>query len=118
MDLVRVGLTEDFPVGALRKVVVEGHAPVVVGNVAGLMFAMLDECNHGEADLSEGEIVGCEVVCPLHSGAFDASTGKATKRPAKRPQPVFPVHVVDGEVFVGLEAGSSQMNESQSASAS
>lgn len=100
----RVGGTNEFAPGTLTKVVLEGRAPLVVGNVDGSIFAMQDECNHGEADLSEGEIVGCDIVCPLHGGCFDVSTGKATKRPAKRAQPTFNVHVVDGEVFVDLDA--------------
>lgn len=99
---VRVGGTNEFAPGTLTKVVLEGRGPLVVGNVDGSIFAMQDECNHGEADLSEGEILGCDIVCPLHGGCFDVTTGKATRRPAKRAQPTFNVQVVDGDVFVDL----------------
>lgn len=98
---VAIATVEELPLGTLKKVLVQGLADtLVVGNADGVYFAMRDECNHGEADLSEGELVGFEIVCPLHSGCFDVRTGKATKRPAKRPQRVYPVEVADGTVFV------------------
>jgi 3-phenylpropionate/trans-cinnamate dioxygenase ferredoxin component len=100
-----VAHAEDLPPGSLKKVLVEGHPALVVGNAAGTIFALLDECNHGEADLSEGDLDGCEIVCPLHSGCFDVRTGKATRRPAKRPQPTYPVELEDGVVYVLVEAG-------------
>lgn len=95
-----VARVEDLPVGTLRKVLVQGLPPLVIGNAEGNLFALQDECNHGEADLSEGELEGCEIVCPLHSGCFDVRTGKATRRPAKRPQPTYPVEVEGDLVYV------------------
>lgn len=105
-EKVLVARLDDLPPGTLTKVEIADHAPIVVGNADGTPFAMQDECTHGEADLSEGEIVGCEIVCPLHSGCFDVRTGRATKRPAKRPQPTYFVEVVDGLIYVDLTSSS------------
>lgn len=96
---VAVAALEDVPVGALRRVTVDGLPPLVLGNADGTIFALVDECNHGEASLSEGELCGYEIVCPLHSGCFDVRTGKATRRPTKRPQTRFAVEVEDDVVF-------------------
>jgi nitrite reductase/ring-hydroxylating ferredoxin subunit len=113
---VLLGGAADFAPGTLTKVAVDHHAPLVVGNVEGTLFAMLDECNHGEADLSEGALVGREIVCPLHGGCFDVMTGKATKRPAKRPQPVFAIEVVGDEIYVDLVDSSALKHTDEAAS--
>jgi len=98
---IAVATVDALPPGTLKKVLLgdTGEA-VVVGNAEGTLFAMQNECNHGEADLSDGYLEGCEIVCPLHEGCFDIRSGKATRRPAKRPQPVFAVEVDGGTVFV------------------
>jgi len=98
-----VATVEELPPGTLKKAMVEGHPALVLGNADGVLFALQDECNHGEADLSEGELDGCELSCPLHSGCFDVRTGKATRRPAKRPQPTFLVEVDGGDVYVHID---------------
>ncbi|GAB3196131.1 hypothetical protein GCM10027062_04680 [Nocardioides hungaricus] len=97
---VTVGPLEGLPRGALKRVTVEGLPPLVIGNADGTVFCLKDECNHGEANLSEGELCGFELLCPLHSGSFDVRSGKAVKRPAKRPQIRFDVEVDDGIVYV------------------
>ncbi len=80
---VAVGPFEELPTGALKRITVEGLPPLVIGNADGTVFCLKDECNHGEANLSEGELCGFELLCPLHSGSFDVRSGKAVKRPAK-----------------------------------
>lgn len=103
--LVAVGALEEFPTGALKRITVEGLPPLVVGNADGTMFALKDECNHGEANLSEGELCGFELSCPLHSGSFDVRSGRAVRRPAKRPQVRFDLDIDDGTVYVQSAEG-------------
>jgi Rieske Fe-S protein len=38
--------------------------------------------------------------CPLHSGRFDVRTGRATRRPAKRPVTVYECLVEDDMLYV------------------
>lgn len=103
---VAVGQLEEFPAGALRRVTVDGLPPLVIGNADGTVFCLKDECNHGEANLSEGDLCGFELLCPLHSGSFDVRSGKAIKRPAKRPQVRFDVEIDDdGTVHVRSDEG-------------
>jgi nitrite reductase/ring-hydroxylating ferredoxin subunit len=99
----RVCDVADVPPGASRRVEAADGLTLAVFNVDGQFYVLADTCSHGEASLSEGDIVGCEIVCPLHSGQFDLATGKATRRPAKRPQRTFPVDVVDGQILVFMD---------------
>lgn len=102
---VTVGPLEEFPAGALKRITVQGLPPLVIGNADGTVFCLKDECNHGEANLSEGELCGFELLCPLHSGSFDVRSGKAVKRPAKRPQIRLDVEIDDGVVYVSSAEG-------------
>ena len=99
----RVCDVADVPPGASRRGEVGEGLILAVFNVEGKFYVLDDTCSHGEASLAEGEIVGCEIICPLHSGQFDLATGKATRRPAKRPQRIFPVDVVDGQILVNVD---------------
>lgn len=104
---IAVATLEELPVGILKRVDVEGLPALVVGNAEGTIFALEDECNHGEANLSEGELEGYHLACPLHSGCFDVRTGKAIRRPAKRPQPCFRLEVEGGSVYLSSGASDS-----------
>jgi len=85
---------------------VGGH-PVCIARSGGLVYAMLDECSHGQVELSEGEVEGGYVECWLHGSRFDLSTGRPTGPPATRPVPVYPVRVslAGIEVFVPRTPG-------------
>src|SRR5690606_41311185 len=55
--------------GELMYVEVEDE-PVVLINLDGELHALNDTCTHEDASLSDGTIVGDEIECPLHGGAF------------------------------------------------
>lgn len=52
--------------------------------VDGAIYAIDDICSHGNARLSEGDLDGFEVECPLHAGLFDIRSGKALCAPVTR----------------------------------
>jgi len=58
---------------------------IAVYNVGGVFYATEDSCSHGLAPLSQGEIVGERIYCPLHGGAFDIKTGKPVEYPCSVP---------------------------------
>ena len=43
------------------------------------------------------------VECPRHGSEFDLTTGAPASLPATRPVPVYPVEIVEGEVFTVVE---------------
>jgi nitrite reductase/ring-hydroxylating ferredoxin subunit len=92
MSKERVGLVRDIPPGSSKVVTVRGRE-IVVFNVAGEFYALLNRCPHEGAKLSGGLIVGLpesdapgcyklarpgEILrCPWHGWEFDLRTGKS-----------------------------------------
>jgi nitrite reductase/ring-hydroxylating ferredoxin subunit len=87
----------DFPLG----VEVDG-THIALYRVEGRVYATVNECTHAFARLSDGFVEGCHVLCPVHQGRFDVTTGAAVDGPVEDPVRTYPVEVRDGEVFVGL----------------
>ncbi len=51
-------------------------------NVDGAYYAIADECPHRGASLSEGDLEGTRLACPLHGALFDVTTGDVLEGPA------------------------------------
>ncbi|MBV9594451.1 MAG: non-heme iron oxygenase ferredoxin subunit [Actinobacteria bacterium] len=67
------------------------------------IFAIEDVCSHADFPLSDGDVEGCTIECALHGSRFDLRTGKPSGPPATVPVPVYPVSVVDGDVYIDVE---------------
>ncbi|WP_375461616.1 non-heme iron oxygenase ferredoxin subunit [uncultured Enterovirga sp.] len=61
-----------------------------------------NRCTHGNALLSEGEVVEGYIECPLHFGLFEIRTGRAAGAPVSRDLAVYPVRVVGTRVEVEI----------------
>jgi nitrite reductase/ring-hydroxylating ferredoxin subunit len=97
---VDAGALADFDAGR-RALQVDGlHIGIFV--VGAEAFALDDICTHGNARLSDGDIDGCMIECPLHAGLVDLRTGKAAGAPIIRDTRTYPTKVVDGRVLVEL----------------
>ncbi len=96
---VRVAKTSDIPPGTGQYFDVEGQ-PIAVFHVDGQFYATQDVCTHEEASLSEGELEGEIVECPLHGARFNVRTGQVKSLPAVVSLKTYPVRVVDDEVEV------------------
>jgi nitrite reductase/ring-hydroxylating ferredoxin subunit len=94
--------SDEVEEGASHQVVLAGRKPLVVFRLDGAFHVLDDTCTHGNAFLSEGDIDGCRVYCPFHSGAFDIRTGAATVAPCVKPVRTYPAVVVDGVVHADL----------------
>ena len=93
--LVRVARVRDIPEGHMRRVEV-GHELVCLANYGGTIYAISDDCPHIGGGLSDGELTGCVVTCPVHLAQFDVRSGKVLRGPARDDVPTYSVHV-DGE---------------------
>ena len=98
-DWVRVADAEECPAGALLRVEIEG-TDVVLANVDGDYYALLDRCSHQDYPLSDGELEGTRLECIYHGARFDVCTGRAVQLPAIRPVKTFEVEVRDGDVYL------------------
>ncbi len=98
---IEIGTVEDFPAGE-RFFLEIGSQEVVLFNTGGKYYAVGDICSHDNGPLGDGELDGCQVICPRHGARFDIRSGKAVKLPAVKPIPCYPVRS-DGKIIeIGL----------------
>ncbi len=95
--IVRAGLVEDFLPGSVN--LVQSGRFFLVRYKDGGFIAYWQRCPH----------LGCLVPyeedrtafrCPCHGSEFDEQTGEVMGGPAPRPMDIFPIEIIDGEVFV------------------
>ncbi|MCH8282204.1 MAG: non-heme iron oxygenase ferredoxin subunit [Chloroflexi bacterium] len=87
------------------KVVEVGEDQILLVNVEGNIHACDDICSHAYASLSEGDLNGDEIECPLHGSAFNIITGEALTPPAEDSIRVFEVRIEGQDVLVGPAKG-------------
>lgn len=85
--------------GRLRGASANGQ-PIVLVRLRGRVHALADHCVHRGGSLSEGELVGDCVECPLHGSRFRLEDGSVERGPAAYPQPVYDVRVEQGQIAV------------------
>ena len=66
----------------------------------GAIYAIDDICSHAHASLSEGEVMGEEVTCPLHFATFNILSGECTGPPATEDLKTYIVRVVGEDIEV------------------
>ena len=98
-NFVKVANKNDFPLGTAKTVAVNNKV-IAVFNIGGKYYAISDECTHAAGPLSEGEISGTTVTCPLHGASFDVTTGAVLGEPANEGVESFRVHVEGDEIRV------------------
>ncbi len=82
------------------RVVLDGTPIAVVKDSSGAVHAIGDTCTHGEISLSEGFVEGETLECWAHGSLFSLVTGKPLNLPAYEPVPVYPVELIDGDVYI------------------
>lgn len=100
-EYVRIAEISELPVGERLFVEVDS-IPVVVINLAGHLYAIGDICTHDGGPLGDGEIDGCQIICPRHGARFDLRNGKALTLPAVEDTPAFPVRTQGGWIELGV----------------
>jgi nitrite reductase/ring-hydroxylating ferredoxin subunit len=101
---VRLLAAAELSEGTMRAVRVAGIEPIALYRVNDTVRATQDTCTHAQASLTEGELDGEQVWCPVHAAAFCLRTGAALRFPATEPLRVFPVWIDDGYICVDLRA--------------
>lgn len=97
---VRAGLLADFANN--RLIYKEGNYHIALFQIENTIYAVDNICTHGNACLSEGELEGLYIECPLHAGLVDLRNGKAADAPITRDTRVYQTRTVDGIVEMNL----------------
>jgi nitrite reductase/ring-hydroxylating ferredoxin subunit len=80
-----------------------GSQEVLILNVDGQLHAYDGVCPHQSRPLIEGRFDGKTLVCRAHEWSFDACSGQGIN-PRSACLHRFPLRIVDGKVFVAVEA--------------
>ena len=76
--------------------------PVVIFRVSDKFYAISDRCSHDDGPLGDGELEGCEVICPRHGARFDIRTGEVKSMPAIEDINWYPTRVVGDMLEIGV----------------
>ncbi len=99
MVFTKIADATDLPPGTAVAVDFNGET-VALFNVGGTIYAIADTCPHLGGRLSEGEVNGTVVACPLHGSTFDITTGDVTGPPAASPVTRYDVRVRSNEIQI------------------
>jgi 3-phenylpropionate/trans-cinnamate dioxygenase ferredoxin component len=103
-EFVKVAELSELPSGGMMMVEV-GNEQILLVNIEGVIHACDDVCTHSYASLSEGDLDGEEVVCPLHGAIFNVTTGEVVTPPAEENLRMFEVRIEGEDILVGPPRG-------------
>lgn len=98
-EFIAVATVDEIPPGE-RLVVEIGRRWVAIFNLEGQFYAIEDRCTHDDGPLAEGELKGCEVICPRHGARFDIRNGRVLSAPALVDVPIFETRVVGRDIQI------------------
>ena len=93
-----LGSTNDFEVGSITSVEINGEDCVVVCDRKGRLSAFKDLCPHLDLPINNGTITEERLVCPWHGASFNPNTGAVLTLPAASDLELVPVDVQNGEL--------------------
>jgi len=106
---IKVCQLSDVPFQEMRCVTLSDRN-VLVAHTADGVFVADEMCTHEDARLCDGNLSGTLVKCPLHGSRFDLTTGQVLDDPADQNLTVYPVTLVENEVFIRVNPPNAQDN--------
>lgn len=98
-----LGALDDLPVGSLRRVDAREHTYVLC-RVSDTEVVLADGlCTHAAVHLCDGALVDGQIECPKHNARFDARTGEAVRKPARRGLATYAVEVAGSRLTTRFE---------------
>ena len=99
----RVAKLSEVPEG--KAIVFEvGDARVALCKANGSIYAIEDVCSHDGGPLGEGDLDGCDIICPRHGARFDIRTGAVLSFPAIVGVATYKVKIEGDAVLVEMPA--------------
>jgi 3-phenylpropionate/trans-cinnamate dioxygenase ferredoxin subunit len=100
-EFVKVAKAGQLPPGRMMLVELGRFERILLVNVNGSYHAVDELCPHSGAALSEGDLYGEVVECPLHSSMFRVKTGEVLTPPASEGLTVYQVRLEGDDILVG-----------------
>lgn len=98
-EWVRVAAASEIPTSRGRRFEVGGQA-IAVFNLDGQFFALEDTCPRDDGSLSEGDLFGDLVQCPIEACKYELATGNCITFDAR--VQAFETRLEGPDVFVKL----------------
>ena len=96
----KVAETGELSPGEMKSVPL-GQGEVLLANVDGNYYVVGDTCTHRGGTLSDGDLDGEQVQCPLHGAIFNVVTGEVLNPPARQGVQAYEVRISGNDVMVG-----------------
>ena len=96
---VKVATVGDLSPGEAMSVEVNDEE-VALFNVDGTYYAIGDICTHAGGTLSDGELEGEEIECPLHGARYNVRTGEVLSPPAPKGVKSYSVKVEGDDILI------------------
>ncbi len=100
-DFVKVAETGQLAPGRMMLVELGRFERILLVNLDGGYYAVEELCPHSGAALSEGELDGEAVECPLHDSVFNVKTGRVLTPPAEENLVVYQVRIEGNDILIG-----------------
>ena len=91
----------DLSIGEMKQVQA-GQTAILLVRLEDGFHAVGALCSHYEAPLAAGALCNDRVICPWHHACFSVRSGEQLDPPGLDGIPVYPVRVVNGEVWVEI----------------
>ena len=100
-EFVKVAQTDQLPPDRMMLVEFGQFERILLVNHKGNYYAVDELCPHSGAALSEGDLYGEVVECPLHGSMFRVKTGEVLTPPALEDLTVYQVRVEGSDILIG-----------------
>ena len=102
-DFIFAANLDEVREGNTKKICFKDHAPILLANVAGKIYAVDDTCTHEDSSLALGCLRADKVKCTLHGSWFSVVTGEPTEEPADEALATYQVDIRDNEIWILLK---------------
>jgi len=99
---VKIGTTGEIPEGQMKGFEIDEEKIVVAHTEKGF-FALIDECTHDSAPISNGRIHNGELLCKRHGARFNPETGDVLAPPAIVPLDTLEIEIKGEDILVLLD---------------
>ena len=94
---------DDLEIG--KSAIIEvGDKEIALFNYKGEYYAIDAVCTHRGGNLSEGDLDGDCIVCPLHGARFDIRTGVKERGNPDQNVATYPIRVDGNAILLGIDS--------------
>jgi len=98
----KISEAEALKPGQMLGIMIEKKS-ILLANIAGVLYAIDNQCSHEDALLYNGALKGDCVECPLHGSRFSFKTGQPMEEPATEPVQTYPVSKKKDGIYITLD---------------